>query len=50
VGVCAAAGAIPQMLPDGFTSHLRRCHAVAAAGSAATVESQLAHSPPPPPT
>ena len=33
------------MLPDGFTSHLRRCHAVAAAGSAATVESQLAHSP-----
>jgi len=45
--VCAA-GAMPQMLmlPDGFTSHPRRCHAVAATGSAATVKSQLAHSPP----
>jgi len=47
VGVCVcAAGARPQMLPDGFTSRPRRCHAVAATGSAATVKSQLAHSPP----
>ena len=45
VCVCAD-GAMPQMLPDGFTSRPHRCHAVAATGSAATVKSQLAHSSP----
>ena len=51
VGGCVcAAGAMPQMLPDGFTSRSHGRHAVAATGSAATVKSPLAHSPPPTPT